>query len=129
MPGPLMLVHESSDFIECGMPIEAYQVASCTPVQPGQDGPEIEIFPGGPALMMLFGGDYQHLNEIYANMGRQAKERGLTPSGFIRTIWIVGPYTGRELTPPKYRARIILPVEYAGEMSVSGTQPFRLRGV
>lgn len=110
-PGPLILIHECDDFLTSGFPPDPYQVASCTPVQSGQSGPEIETLPGGPALMMLFCGDYEQLNKSYMFMGQQVRQRGLTPAGHIRTIWVVGPYVGRELTINRYRARIILPVE------------------
>lgn len=113
--GPLVLVHECESFLTDGLPDEPYPIASCTPVKPGQHGAEIETFPAGPALVLSFCGDLYQLNDAYLYLGQQMRERGLIPAGYLRSSWVVGPYTGRELGIEKYRARIILPVKEPGE--------------
>lgn len=38
--------------------------------------------------------DYSNVEEAWLTLGREAKERGLTPAAFPRTLGIVAPYTG-----------------------------------
>ena len=48
--------------------------------------------------------------EAWLTLGREVKERGLTPAGLPRVLGIVAPYTGREIEARRYCSRIVLPV-------------------
>lgn len=50
-------------------------------------------------------------------LGREVKERGLTPAGDPRVLGIVAPYTGREIETKRYCSRLVLPVEGEAEAS------------
>ena len=56
-------------------------------------------------------------DEAFLRLGREVKERGLTPAGDPRVLGIVAPYTGREIETKRYCSRLVLPVEGEAEAS------------
>ena len=62
-------------------------------------------------LSVLYYGEYDEgVDEAWLTLGREVKERGLTPAGLPRVLGIVAPYTGREIEARRYCSRIVLPV-------------------
>ncbi len=112
---PLFIVNERTDYLEGRISSEPFPFQVCVPVLP-ESAPECAVrFPSCKALSVLFYGDYSHLDEAWLRLGREAKERGLSPAALPRGIGIVAPYTGREIEPGKYCSRIVMPVaERAG---------------
>ncbi len=107
---PLFLVSERTDYLEGRISSEPFPFQVCVPVLPGS-APECAVrFPSCRALSVLVYGDYSRLDEAWLRLGREAKERGLTPAALPRGIGIVAPYTGREIDPKKYCSRIVMPV-------------------
>ena len=51
------------------------------------------------------------MDEAFLALGREVRERGLKPAGFVRVLGIVAPYSGREIETQRYCSRIVLPVE------------------
>ena len=39
-------------------------------------------------------GDYSGVDEAFLVLGREVRERGLKPAGFVRVLGIVAPYSG-----------------------------------
>ena len=62
-------------------------------------------------------GSYEGADEAFLRLGREVKERGLTPAGDPRVLGIVAPYTGREIETKRYCSRLVLPVEGEAEPS------------
>ncbi len=107
---PLFLVSERTDYLEGRISSEPFPFQVCVPVLP-ESAPECAVrFPSCRALSVLVYGDYSRLDEAWLTLGREAKERGLTPAALPRGIGIVAPYTGREIDPGKYCSRIVMPV-------------------
>lgn len=73
--------------------------------------------PACRALSVLYYGSYAGADEAFLRLGREAKERGLTPAGDPRVLGIVAPYTGREIETKRYCSRLVLPVEGEAEPS------------
>lgn len=69
------------------------------------------------ALSVLYYGSYAGADEAFLRLGREVKERGLTPAGDPRVLGIVAPYTGREIETKRYCSRLVLPVEGEAEPS------------
>ena len=54
------------------------------------------MLPACRVLSVLYYGEYDEgVDEAWLTLGREVKERGLTPAGLPRVLGIVAPYTGR----------------------------------
>ena len=78
---------------------------------------EAVTLPACRALSVLYYGSYAGADEAFLRLGREVKERGLTPAGDPRVLGIVAPYTGREIETKRYCSRLVLPVEGEAEPS------------
>lgn len=58
-----------------------------------------------PAVSLLYYGSYERLEAPYLLMGEETKKRGLKPAGYVRSIGIVGPATGRNIEEKRYCSR------------------------
>lgn len=107
---PLFLLHERTDYLEGRISKEPYPLYVCVPVRP-ESAPENAVrFPSCHVLSILGYGDYSRVDEAWLRLGREAKERGLVPAAWPRTLAIVARYTGQEIDPGKYCSRIVMPV-------------------
>lgn len=107
---PLFIVNERTDYLDGQISSAPYPFHVCVPVLPEKAPADAVYFPSCTALSVLYYGDYSSLSEAWLKLGREAKERGLTPAGFPRGIGIVAPYTGREIDPKRYCSRVVMPV-------------------
>ena len=87
------------------------------PVRPEKAPKEAVTLPSCRALSVLYYGSYAGADEAFLRLGREVKERGLTPAGDPRVLGIVAPYTGREIETKRYCSRLVLPVEGEAEPS------------
>lgn len=108
---PLFIINERTDYLEGKISSTPFDSHACIPVLPEQAPEDAIRIPGCTALSLLFYGDYGKLDDAHLYLGKQVKERGLTPSGFVRGISVVGPYVGKEIAPQRYCSRLVLPVE------------------
>ncbi len=109
--GSQMCVNHRTDYLDGRIDAAPYPFDSYVPVHPGQDAPEIVRERACTALVLYYCGEFHELDEAYLRLGREVRERGLTPAGYIRAEGIVGPPVGRDVDMGKYRCRLILPVE------------------
>ena len=96
---------------------EPYPFWVCVPVRPEKAPREAVTLPACRALSVLYYGSYAGADEAFLRLGREVKERGLTPVGDPRVLGIVAPYTGREIETKRYCSRLVLPVEGEAEPS------------
>lgn len=108
---PLFIINERTDYLEGKISSTPFDSHACVPVLPEQAPEDAVRIPACTALSLLFYGDYRNINDAHLYLGRQVHERGLTPSGFIRGVSLVGPYVGREIDPKRYCSQLVLPVE------------------
>ncbi len=109
--GSQMCVNHRTDYLEGRIDAAPYPFDSYVPVYPGQDAPEIVHENACTALVLYYCGEFQELDDAYLRLGREVRERGLKPAGYVRVEGIVGPPLGRDVDMNKYRCRLILPVE------------------
>lgn len=108
---PLFIINERTDYLEGKISSTPFDSHACIPVLPEQAPEDAVRIPACTALSLMFYGDYRNIINAHLYLGKQVRERGLTPSGFIRTIGLVGPYVGREIDPQRYCSQLVLPVE------------------
>lgn len=107
---PLLVINERTDYLDGQISSTPYPYQVCVPVLPEKAPPDAIHFPACKALSVLYYGDYSDVESAWLTLGKEVKERGLTPIAFPRTLGIVAPYTGREINPERYCSRIALPV-------------------
>ena len=95
---------------------EPYPFFVCVPVRPEKAPKEAVVLPACRALSVLYYGSYAGADEAFLRLGREVKQRGLTPAGDPRVLGIVAPYTGREIETKRYCSRLVLPVEGEPEL-------------
>jgi len=111
-PEPLFLINEYTGFLEGQLPKHPHPFQVCVPVLPEHAPDNAVRFPSCTALSILFYGyDFSEWGKAWLRLGREVKERGLTPDGYLRGIGIVAPYTGREINPKRYCSRCAVPVK------------------
>lgn len=108
---PLLVINERTDYLEGQISSTPYPFQVCVPVLPEKAPADAVRLPSCTALSVLYYGDYSDVENAWLTLGKEIKERGLTPAAFPRTLGIVAPYTGREIDPKRYCSRIALPVK------------------
>ena len=114
---PLFTVLQRRDFLDGYITDEPYPFWVCVPVRPEKAPKEAVTLPACRALSVLYYGSYAGADEAFLRLGREVKERSLTPAGDPRVLGIVAPYTGREIETKRYCSRLVLPVEGEAEPS------------
>lgn len=108
---PLFIINERTDYLDGMISSEPFASLACIPVLPEQAPEDAVRIPACTALSLLFYGDLRNINDAHLYLGRQVRERGLNPAGFVRGISLVGPYVGREIDPQRYCSQLVLSVE------------------
>lgn len=108
---PLFVINERTDYLEGQLSEAPYTFYVCVPVLAKKAPAHAVHFPSCTVLSALSYGNYATPNETLLRLGRETKERGLTPAGFLRAIGIVAPYTGQEINPKRYCTRYALPIK------------------
>ncbi len=109
--GSQLCVNHRTDYLAGRIDAASYPFDSYVPVHPGQDAPDVVHESACTALVLYYCGDLSELDDAYLRLGREVRERGLKPAGYVRAEGIVGPPVGRNVDMSKYRCRLILPVE------------------
>ena len=108
---PIFTISERTDYLEGCVGDTPYPFHVCVPVRPENAPKEAVTLPECRALSVLYYGDYSGVDEAFLALGREGRERGLKPAGFVRVLGIVAPYTGREIETRRYCSRLALPGE------------------
>ena len=108
---PIFTISERTDYLEGRIGDTPYPFHVCVPVRPENAPKEAVTLPECRALSVLYYGDYSGVDEAFLALGREVRERGLKPAGFVRVLGIVAPYSGREIETQRYCSRLVLPVE------------------
>lgn len=108
---PLMVINERTDYLEGQISSTPYPFQVCVPILPEKAPADAVYLPPCTVLSVLYHGDYSNVETAWLTLGKEVKERGLTPAAFPRVLGIVAPYTGREIDPKRYCSRIALPVK------------------
>lgn len=108
---PLFTISDRKDFLEGYIGTTPYPFYSCVPVRPNRRIPDIVTLPRCRVLSVLYCGGYDHVDEAWLRLGREAREREVKIVGMPRVLGIVAPYTGREIEEKRYCSRIVLPIE------------------
>lgn len=108
---PIFTISERTDYLEERIGDTPYPFQVCVPVRPENAPKEAVTLPECRALSVLYYGDYSGVDEAFLALGREVREQGLKPAGFVRVLGIVAPYSGREIETQRYCSRIVLPVE------------------
>ena len=108
---PMFTISERRDYLDGYIGDAPYPYQVCVPVRTESAPAEAVTLPEYRALSALYYGDYSGVDEAFLALGREVRERGLKPAGFVRVLGIVAPYSGREIETQRYCSRIVLPVE------------------
>ena len=108
---PLFTISEREDYLDGHISTEPYRFAVCVPVRPERAPADVVTLPACRALSVLYCGDYSGVDESWLRLGREIKERGLTPAGAPRILGIVADYTGKEIQTRNYCSRLVVPIE------------------
>lgn len=108
---PLFTISERQDYLEGAIANTPYPYAVCVPMQPKKAPEDAVVLPECRALSVLYCGDYSGIDEAWLTLGREIKERGLTPAAAPRVLGIVAAYTGREIETQHYCSRIVVPIK------------------
>lgn len=110
-PEPLFIINEYTGFLEGQLPEHPYPFQVCVPVLPDKAPRDAVRFPSCTALSIsYYGCDYSDWGKALLRLGREVKERGLSPGGSLRGIAIVAPYTGREIMRERYCSVLAIPL-------------------
>ena len=108
---PLFTISDRQDYLEGYISDQPYRYAVCVPVRRERAPADAEVLPECRVLSVLYCGDYAGVDGAWLTLGREVRERGLTPAGLPRILGIVAPYTGREIETRRYCSRLVLPVK------------------
>ena len=108
---PLFCISERRDYLTGEISEEPFTFHVCVPVSTKEAPAEAVVFPACKALSVLYLGSYKDVNLMWLALGKEVRERNLTPAGYPRVMGIVAPSTGREIDQNLYCSRVVLPVE------------------
>lgn len=108
---PLFCISERRDYLRGEISEDPFTFHVCVPVSKKEAPAEAVVFPACKALSVLYLGSYKDVNLMWLALGKEVRERNLTPAGYPRVMGIVAPYTGREIDQNLYCSRVVLPIE------------------
>ena len=108
---PLFCISERRDYLTGEISEAPFTFHVCVPVSTKEAPAEAVVFPACKALSVLYLGSYKDVNLMWLALGKEVRERNLTPAGYPRVMGIVAPSTGREIDQNLYCSRVVLPVE------------------
>ena len=107
---PLFTINERTDYLEGRLSDVPYSFHACIPLEREKPPADAVVLPACNALSVLYFGNYSGISNAWLTLGKEARERKLTPAGYPRVLGIVAPYTGREINPNRYCSRLVLPI-------------------
>lgn len=109
-PEPLFIINKRTDYLDGYISSEPFDFITCIPLQKETATADAVTFPACTVLSVLIYGDYKLLNKAILLLGEEIKRLNLTPTDYQRTIGIVGPYTGTEISSDMYCTRLAVPI-------------------
>ncbi len=107
---PLFCISERTDYLRGEISEEPFTFHVCVPMETKKVPTEAVVFPACKALSVLYLGSYKDVNLMWLALGKEVRERNLTPAGYPRVMGIVAPSTGREIDQNLYCSRLVLPI-------------------
>lgn len=108
---PLFVISKWTDFMEGGFSKAEDGFICCVPLESASAPEDAVVYPSCRAFSCLFHGSYDGRAEAFNLFGAKIRELGLKPTGYVRTLGLVAPYTGREVAQENYVTRLAVPVE------------------
>lgn len=108
---PLFVINKRTDFIEGSFSEKEVDFICCVPLEPEHAPEDAVVYPSCRAFSCLFHGNYDQRAEAFNAFGEKIRELGLKPTGYVRTLALVAPYTGRDIPAENYISRLVVPVE------------------
>ncbi|MCH5211090.1 MAG: MerR family transcriptional regulator [Oscillospiraceae bacterium] len=108
---PLFVINKRDDFLRGEFSEKEINYICCLPLKPECASEETVTIRGGKALSVLHYGEYGTFAEVHLFLGKMIRELGLKSVDYPRTMGLVAPYTGREITPDKYVTRLAILVD------------------
>ncbi len=110
---PLFGIAKRTDYLEEKFVERESDFICCVPLDPACAPKEAEVFPSCRVFSCLFYGGYERRPEAFNLLGRKIRELGLKPTGYVRMLGLVAPYTGKNIPGENYVTRLAVPVEDA----------------
>ncbi len=108
---PLFGITPRTDYLEEQFEERDCDFICCIPLDPDEAPEEAVVIPGGRVYSCLFYGGYERRPEAFNLLGRKIRELGLKPTGYVRMLGLVAPYTGKNIPGENYVTRLAVPVE------------------
>ncbi len=110
---PLFGITKRTDYLEEKFVERECDFTCCIPLDPAYAPDEAVTIPSCRAYSCLFYGGYERRPEAFNLLGRKIRELGLKPTGYVRMLGLVAPYTGKSIPGENYVSRLVVPVEEA----------------
>lgn len=108
---PLFVINKRTDFLTGSFSDTEGEFICCVPLEPDHAPEEAVVYPSCRAFSCLYHGDYTRRTEVFNAFGAKIRELGLKPAGDVRTLGLVAPYTGRDISTDCYVTRLAVPLE------------------
>lgn len=109
--GSLFVINKRTDFIDNKFTNMKCDFVCCVPLEPEFAPKDAVIYPSCNAFSCLCYGNYDNADNVYNEFGEKIRELGIKPTGYVRAIAIVAPYTGRDIDRNNYVTRLAVPIE------------------
>lgn len=86
----------------------------CIPLEPDGAPNDALVLKSCRAFSCLYYGSYSSMSEVWDLFGQKIRELNLIPTGYLRVLGIVAPYTAREFKEENYVSRIVIPIAPGG---------------
>ncbi len=108
---PLFGITKRTDYLEEKFVEREDDFLCCIPLDPAYAPEEAVVIPSCRVFSCLFYGGYERRPEAFNLLGRKIRELGLKPTGYVRMLGLVAPYTGRAIPGDNYVSRLAVPIE------------------
>ncbi len=108
---PLFIINKRTDYLDSAFEDRETDFICCIPLEPEDAPAEAVTFPACRGFSCLGYGSYSQRAHAFNEFGREIRERGLKPTGYVRVLGLVAPYTGRDIDQENYVSRLVVPVE------------------
>lgn len=82
----------------------------CIPLEPDSAPNDALVLKSCCAFSCLYYGSYDYMANVWELFGQKIRELKLQPTGYLRVLGIVAPYTAREFKEENYVSRIVIPI-------------------
>ncbi len=108
---PLFGITKRTDYLEEKFVEREDDFLCCIPLDPAYAPEEAVVIPSCRVFSCLFYGGYERRPEAFNLLGRKIRELGLKPTGYVRMLGLVAPYTGKNIPGENYVTRLVVPIE------------------